>query len=162
MIVIGIGTGLRRAELLALRWRDIDREGEMLYVRNRDGFTTKSGDERPVPLAGDALERLRQMREGRQPDPSDPVFITLKDVPPKPDRVSKRFKFFVEKAKLPDRDRISFHSLRHSTASWLAMKGIPMRVIQSILGHSTIQVTERYSHLSPDMLGKAMDAAFGS
>jgi site-specific recombinase XerD len=89
------------------------------------------------------------------------VFITSKEVPPKPDRVSKRFAVFVEKAKLPDRDRISFHNLRHSTASWLVASGVPMRVVQEVLGHSTIQVTQRYSHVSPDMLGKAMDAAFG-
>ena len=76
--------------------------------------------------------------------------------------MSKRFKFYVRKAKLPERERLSFHNLRHTTGSWLAMQGVPMRVIQQILGHSTIQVTERYSHLSLEVLVKAMDETFGS
>ncbi len=76
--------------------------------------------------------------------------------------MSKRFKFYVRKAKLPERERLSFHNLRHTTGSWLAMQGVPMRVVQQILGHCTIQVTERYSHLSPEVLVKAMDETFGS
>lgn len=90
-----------------------------------------------------------------------PVFLDGRDLPPKPSRMSKRFKFYVRKAKLPERERLSFHNLRHTTGSWLAMQGVPMRVIQQILGHSTIQVTERYSHLSPEVLVKAMEETFG-
>jgi len=161
MIVIGVGTGLRRAELLNLRWGDIDLADGMLYVRNREGFTTKSGHERPVPLRGRALDRLRAMHQRSAPRPDTPVFLDGRDLPPKPDRVSKRFKFYVRKAKLPERERLSFHNLRHTTGSWLAMQGVPMRVIQQILGHSTIQVTERYSHLSPEVLGKAVEETFG-
>jgi integrase len=162
MIVVGVGTGLRRAELLNLRWADIDLDDGMLYVRNRNSFTTKSGHERPVPLRGDALERLRQMRDRAGSTSDTPVFLDSRDLPPKPDRVSKRFKFYVRKAKLPERERLSFHNLRHTTGSWLAMQGVPMRIIQQILGHSTIQVTERYSHLSPEVLGKAMEETFGN
>ena len=131
-------------------------------VRNRNGFTTKNGQERTVPLRGDALDTLQQMHEARTPLDNEPVFVDADDNPPKPDRVSKRFKFYVRKAKLSDRKKLSFHSCRHTTGSWLSMQGVPLRVISEILGHSNTQVTEMYSHLSPDVMDRAMEETFGS
>lgn len=160
MIHVGVGTGLRRGELLNLRWGDVDLEDEMLYVRNRADFTTKNHSEHAVPLRGDALRVLREMQEARTDNLDGPVFTDKNGKPLKEDRVSKRFKFFVCKAKLDGRERISFHTLRHTTASWLAMQGISMRVIQKILGHSSVQVTERYSHLSPEVMGDALEQTF--
>jgi len=168
MIRVAVGTGLRRGELLNLRWGDVDLESGRLVVRNRDGFTAKNGRERTVPLRGDALETLRAMKEER-PNQSeigtldnDPVFVDANDEVPKPDRVSKRFKFFVRKAGLSDQEELSFHSCRHTTGSWLSMQGVPLRVISEILGHSSTQVTEKYSHLSPDVMDRAMEETFGS
>lgn len=161
MIRVAVGTGLRRGELLNLRWTDIDLEKETLMVRHREGFTAKNGRERVVPLRGDALETLQSMYEERQPTPGDPVFVVEDDEQPKPDRVSKRFKFYVRKAKLEDREDLSFHSCRHTTGSWLSMQGVPMRVISEILGHSNTQVTEIYSHLQPEVMERAMDETFG-
>jgi integrase len=161
MIRVAVGTGLRRGELLNLRWGDVDLESGRLVVRNRDGFTTKNGHERTVPLRGDALETLRAMEEKRSPLDNEPVFVDANDDVPKPDRVSKRFKFYVRKAKLADREQLSFHSCRHTTGSWLSMQGVPLRVISEILGHSNTQVTEMYSHLSPDVMDRAMEETFG-
>jgi site-specific recombinase XerD len=81
---------------------------------------------------------------------------------PQPDRVSKRFKFYVRKARLSDREELSFHSCRHTTGSRLSMQGVPLRVISEILGHSNTQVTEMYSHLSPEVMDRAMEETFGS
>ena len=161
MIRVAVGTGLRRGELLNLRWGDIDLEAGRLVVRNRDGFTSKSGNERTVPLAGDALGTLRKMHEERSPLVNEPVFMDGNDDVPKPDRVSKRFKFYVRKAKIKNREDLSFHSCRHTTGSWLSMQGVPLRVISEILGHSSTQVTEMYSHLSPDVMDRAMKETFG-
>jgi integrase len=80
---------------------------------------------------------------------------------PKPDRVSKRFKFYVRKAGLSDREELSFHSCRHTTGSWLSMQDVARRVISEILGNSSTQVTEKYSHLNPDVMERAMDETFG-
>jgi len=161
MIRVAVGTGLRRGELLNLQWGDVDLESGRLVVRNRDGFTAKNGRERTVPLRGDALETLRAMKEERPSLDNDPVFVDASGDVPKPDRVSKRFKFYVRKAGLSDRDNLSFHSCRHTTGSWLSMQGVPLRVISEILGHSNTQVTEMYSHLSPDVMDRAMDETFG-
>lgn len=161
MIRVAVGTGPRRGELLNLQWGDVDLETGRLVVRNRDGFTAKNGSERTVPLRGDALEALRAMYEARTPLDNEPVFVDADDEPLKPDRVSKRFKFYVRKAKLADAEELSFHSCRHTTGSWLSMQGVPLRVISEILGHSSTQVTEMYSHLQADVMERAMDETFG-
>ena len=101
------------------------------------------------------------MKEERSSLDNDPVFVDANDDVPKPDRVSKRFTFYVRKAKLSNREELSFHSCRHTTGSWLSMQGVPLRVISEILGHSNTQVTEMYSHLSPDVMERAMDETFG-
>ena len=160
LIRVAVGTGLRRGELLNLRWGDVDVDGRQLLVRHREGFTTKNHRERVVPLAGDALEMLRSMKDERRPLDDKPVFVDGEGDPPKPSRVTKRFKFYVRKAKLDDREDLCLHSTRHTTASWLSMQGVPLRTIAEILGHSSTQVTERYSHLQPEVMRRAMDETF--
>ena len=162
MIQVAVNTGLRRGELLNLRWTDIDLDGGELLVRHREDFTAKNGKERVVPLAGDAVDVLQSMYEARQPMPEDRVFLDADDEPPKPDRVTKRFKLYVRRAELDEAEELSFHSCRHTTGSWLTMKGVPLRVISEILGHSSTSVTEKYSHLRPDVMKDAMEDTFGN
>ena len=69
------------------------------------------------------------------------MFIGRDRKPVKPDRATKCFKTMVRKAELDE--RAHFHRLRHTTVAWLSMKGVPMRIIQAIMGHSTVRVTER-------------------
>jgi integrase len=159
IIRVAVATGLRRGELLNLRWRDVDFQERAVHVRNRDGFKTKGGSERRVPLRGDALDALREMHAASDPLPTDRVFTDRKGKPVRPGRVSRRFKAMARLAKLDE--RIHFHSLRHTCASWLAMQGVPMRVIQEVMGHSTVSVTEMYSHLAPETLEQAMEETFG-
>jgi integrase len=162
MIQVGVSTGLRRSALCRLRWADVDLNHQLLTVRNRGEEKTKSGHERSVPLRGDAFDLLARMkREQEGGGLNARVFSDSEGRAIRPDRASHRFKFFARKAKLKDRERLSFHSLRHTTASWLAMQGVPMRVIQGILGHSTVNMTERYSHLAPEVMEKAMEETFG-
>lgn len=162
MIRVGLCTGLRRGELLALRWRDVDLEHGFLTVANRGTFKTKSGSERRLPVVGDAFEVLQRRYVARLESEAvadGPVFTDGCGLSIKPDRASRRLKKFLRLAKL-DED-LHFHSLRHTCASWLAMRGVPLRTIQAILGHSSITVTERYSHLSPEVMVKAMQETFG-
>ena len=159
MIVVGVCTGLRRAELARLRWTDVNLEAGLLTVRSRGGAQTKSGHERQLPIAPDALYVLRRLRAARTDELDGPVFTDRTGLPVRLNRISQRFKDMIRVAKLDD--RLHFHSLRHTCGSWLAMKGVPMRVIQGILGHSTLSVTERYSHLQPEVMQKAIQEAFG-
>lgn len=75
-------------------------------------------------------------------------------------RVTKVFKRMVRLARLDD--RLRFHDTRHTCGSWLAMNGVPLRVIQALLGHQSITTTEMYSHLMPEMISAAIDATFGN
>ena len=161
LVLVAVGTGLRRGELLNLRWADVNLDAGRLVVRNRDGFTSKNGRERLVPVVGRALESLREMYGARDPLDAAPVFVDGDGKPLKPDRVSRRFKFYVRKAKLPEADRLSFHSCRHTCGSWLSIQGVPLRTISEILGHSSTSVTEVYSHLQPDVMERAMNETFG-
>jgi integrase len=156
MIRVAVATGLRRGELVALQWEDVDFESRRLHTRHRGDFRTKGNRERLVPFRGGAEEALVKMRPG--PDASGPVFTDRDGEPIRAGRVTTRFKDMARKADLDE--RIHFHSLRHTTASWLAMKGVPMHLIQEILGHSDQSVTEKYSHLAPETLDAAMEETF--
>jgi integrase len=156
MIPVAVCTGLRRGELVALQWEDVDLVGRSLHVRHRGDFRTKGNAERRIPLRGDAEHVLAQMHE---PVISGHVFTDRNGKPIRLDRVTKRFKDMAREAELDE--RIHFHSLRHTTGSWLSMRGVPMRHIQAILGHSSTSVTEMYSHLAPETLDRAMEETFG-
>jgi site-specific recombinase XerD len=58
------------------------------------------------------------------------------------------------------REKVVFHTLRHTFCSWLAMEGVPLHVIKELAGHKTIQMTERYAHLMPDIRKKAVEKIF--
>jgi len=160
IIQVAVCTGLRRSDLVNLRWRDVDLGQQFLTARNQEEHTTKSGHEHRVPLRSSALDVLRRRNRERADSLDGPVFTDRSGHPIKPGRVTKRFKHFVRKAKLREREELHFHSLRHTCGAWLASAGVPLRVIQEILGHSTVNVTEIYSHLQPDVMGDAMEQAF--
>jgi len=84
-----MAAGLCRRELPNRQWGDLDVDAGRLVVRNRDGFTAKNGNERTVPLRGDALEVLQEMQEARTPSrtPSGPVFVDADGDVLKPDRL---------------------------------------------------------------------------
>jgi len=69
--------------------------------------------------------------------------------------ISKKFKSYVIKSKInPD---LTFHSLRHTFASWLVQRGVSIHKVSKLLGHSDIKVTEIYTHLKPDNLRNAVE-----
>lgn len=163
VILFAVNTGLRRSEICALRWDAVNldqAEREFVVVRPDGEFVTKNQKDRVVPLAGDALEVVKRLNEQRRnEDERDFVFLMPKETPMKPGYLTKRFKFYVRLAKLSE--QFHFHSLRHTTASWLVMRGVPMRIVQLILGHGSIRETERYSHLAPEVMHHAMQEALG-
>jgi integrase len=156
LVRFAVCTGLRRGELVNLRWADLDLDSRMLTVRNRGDFKTKSGHERRVPLVSDALEVVER-RAAEELDDGF-VFTGASGDGLDPEYVSRRFRHFRKLAKLPD--GVHFHTLRHTAASWLVMRGVPLPIVQSILGHSDIAVTQRYAHLAPAVVRNEMERAF--
>lgn len=153
-------TGLRLGEICNLRWKHIDLESQRLTVANTADKATKSGRERSVPLTGRALAVIKDLQEASQCRPDHVVFSTGENRPLDPGYVSKQFRRYRKQAELDS--TVCFHSLRHTCASWLVMRGVSLYVVKEILGHSSIEVTQRYAHLAPDTMHAEMARAFGS
>jgi integrase len=140
---------MRYGEIAALRWDHIDFEtGLIVVMESGSRLTTKSGKNRRLPMTPE-VKAMLQSRGTK----FDRVFRNQQDkIPNRPDSTFKRT---VDKLGFNDgivdrRQRVVFHTLRHTFASWLAIRGVPLITIRDLLGHSTISMTERYSHLAPD------------
>lgn len=148
-IILGVQTGMRRGELNKLRWDRVDLEQGLINLRSED---TKAGKPRSIPINQEARKALERRKvQGGSPyvfPGTKPPYEYLAD--PK-----KSFQSACKRAELED---VTPHILRHTTASWMAMAGVPMLEIQKILGHSSMQVTMRYAHLAPSHLRSAVDA----
>ena len=141
-------TGMRRGELLALRWLDVDLPNRRLYLRE-----TKNGSLRVLVLNELAVQVLASLPQ------ESPGGAVLTGVDPQRLSVYTRRIF----AKLGIHDA-SFHSLRHTAASWLVMQGVDLYAVGKLLGHKTPRMTQRYAHLSPQYMAEAvgrLDAVFG-
>jgi len=141
-------TGVRRGELLSLRWIDVDQEKRLLYLHE-----TKNGALRVLPIPDAALTVLHSLPQGA---PTDKVFA---GVDPANLSVTTRRIF-----KNLGIEGASFHSLRHTAASWLVMEGVDLYAVGQILGHKTPRMTQRYAHLSPSYMAAAvgkMDGIMG-
>lgn len=140
-------TGMRRGELLKLMWSDVDLTGRRIYLRE-----TKNGTLRVLPLNDLALGVLQSLPGGEASD------VVLQGVDPQKLSVYTRRLFASLKIQ-----GASFHSLRHTAGSWLAMSGAGLYEVGQFLGHKTPRMTQRYAHLSPDYMAKTasrLDGAF--
>lgn len=122
-------------------------------MRNKPqiGFRIKNFQERHIPLTDAALEVLIDLKRKQQPN-SD--FVFHKPDGSKWESVHVSFNGAVKasgiKSEYPE--RVTIHTLRHTFGSHLVMMGVPMRVIQQLMGHRNLTTTERYAHLSPETL----------
>lgn len=155
-----IDTGARLAEATGLTWQDVDTERKPRgLVRFID---TKSGKPRSVPLT-DRVQALLKRLHGEKPGDEEHVFLIRvnRDGRWKSEQKAKPFynphgswKTAVKKA---DLEGLNLHDLRHTFASRLVMRGVPILSVSKLLGHASIQMTMRYAHLAPD----EFDAAIG-
>jgi integrase len=147
IIVFAVLTGMRRGEILNLRWEDVDLPRKVIRIHSRADFKTKQGRQRVVPMS-EGVYHLLSARYARTM--SEYVF-TLNARKVMEDWVSRKFKTCVRKAGL-ENTKLHFHSLRHTFASWLVQDGVSLYEVQKLLGHSSIAVTQVYSHLQPEQL----------
>lgn len=152
MILVGCRTGLRLGELLALRWVDVDLEGGRLVVRRAVSRgivgTPKNGQTREVGLSKQAAGALRDHpRRG-------PLVFSATDGSMLTKGATKWPLWSAAKAAAIR--RIGWHVLRHTFASHLVMRGAPIKTVQELMGHSTIEMTMRYAHMSPDARREAV------
>jgi len=149
--LISIHCGLRAGEIHSLLWSQVDIEHGIFSVLD------SKGQDRSVYMTSAVKELFNFKIRG---NPSDLVYPGKNGK--KSSQVSKVFKDVADEffnKDITDRRQImTFHNCRHTCASWMVMAGISLYVVQKVLGHSTIQVTERYSHLAPDQLQLAANA----
>jgi len=175
LYVLAITTGLRRGELLGLRWDDADLDRGTLRVGRslvREGgryvvgeTKTKRGRRRvnltPRTVAALKAHRKRQLeqrvRVGSLYEDHGLIFASENGTPLNPENLVKRsFKPLLTRADLPE---IRFHDLRHTCATLLLSRGVHPKIVQELLGHATIAMTlDTYSHYLPSMGDQASDA----
>ena len=179
LFTLALATGMRRGELIALKWQDINfKTGTLQVVRVLTRVPTKmpkrehvymeaepktQKSRRNVLIAPFALEALKEhrvrqleakLKAGASWQEHDYVFCTLHGTHLGPNHVVEEFKLLLKQAGLPD---IRFHDLRHSAASLLLSLEVHPKVVQELLGHTQIGITmDVYSHLLPGMQKDAM------
>ena len=155
MVVLALNTGLRLGELLALKWDAVDLKAGRLHVREAVARgivgTPKSGRAREVPLNETALAILKEHRHLRGPlvfCNDDGAMLTKNEAKGPLRRARVRAGITA----------LGWHDLRHTFAPHLTMRGVPLKAVQELLGHATIDMTMRYAHLSPDVTRDAVRA----
>ena len=144
-------TGLRRGEIVNLRWTQVDLERRLLNIQSAGNFKTKKGKRRTVPLHSCAVMILK-----KKLGESDEFVFTLNGKKLYEDWITRLFKRYVRKGNVKDK-RIHFHSLRHSFASWLVQHGSSLYEVQKLLGHSSSVTTQVYSHLLADQMHETVE-----
>lgn len=149
--LVSLQCGLRAGEIFSLTWRDLDLERGILTLWNTQNTRT-----RQAFMTGEVKAMLAEKEHGGD---NDLVF---------PDRdggkrtvISKTFNRTVSELGLNNgvtdrRQKVVFHSLRHSYASWLVERGVDLFTVKELMGHSTLSMTERYSHLGNGTLQRAV------
>lgn len=164
--------GLRRGEIVALRWRDVDFANSTVAIRESAEQVgtlvrykeTKSGKSRSVALSSTVLEELKrhrlaqaeeQLKIGIRPDENSFIIAQVDGSPLKPVSLTHEWTRLLAKTSLP---RIRFHDLRHSHATQLLAAGVHPKIASERLGHSTIGITlDLYSHVMPGMQANAAE-----
>jgi len=157
MALLSLLAGLRFGEIANLTWADVGLKGRILLIRDAKAGT------RHAFLTEQLVEMFKKRKQGK---PSELVFKKreeneLKDGNKVP-RISPTFSRAVDDLKLNDgiddpRLKVTFHSLRHTFASWLVEEGIDLYAVQKALGHKTNIMTQRYAHISDSRLRFAAD-----
>ncbi len=154
VVVFAFYTGMRLNEIVNLRWKNVDLNKRIITVGD-DKFLTKGRNQRFIPICDEALSIFEKKKSKKiVPIRNEFVFCKSNGVRFTGDYISKIFKLACKAANLDN--AIHFHSLRHSFASNLVQKGVPLYTIKELLGHSSISTTEIYSHLNIDSLREAI------
>ncbi len=142
VVTLALHTGMRKGEIQQLQWNDVDFQKRQLVVA-----ISKSGFKRHIPLNDSAMGAL--MAQPKQSNSS----LVFPNEEGKTYDFRKAFETALTNAKITD---FHFHDLRHTFASHLVMSGVTLFAVKGLLGHRTTEMTQRYSHLSPDFQAKAV------
>lgn len=149
-IRLALNTGCRKNELLKLSWDRVDLKAN--YIR-LEGENTKNGKRRAVPLNEEARQALLNRARFRAEHCPDSSWVFSHKNGERVQFMQNGFHAACGRAGIAD---FRVHDLRHTCASWLVSAGVPLPEVRDLLGHSSIEMTERYAHLAPENLKSAV------
>lgn len=148
VVLLAISTGMRKGEIMGMRWQDIHTSHEQKFTRVHL-TKTKNDKARSVLITSPALELIEERRllevERKQVKTATGLIFPSAQNPDQPVDLRKSWASALKVAGI---EEFRFHDLRHTTASYLAMDGASLLSISKVLGHQTTKMTERYSHLA--------------
>ena len=145
IVITALNTGCRKGEILSLKWDNVDLKHGFILLD-----ITKNGDRREIPI-NDTLRHTLQGLTRRLDIP----YVFHDAITGKPYQDVKRsFNTALRKAGIKD---FHFHDLRHTFASHLVMAGVDITTVSRLLGHKSLTMTLRYSHLAPEHLSNAVN-----
>lgn len=149
-IILALHTGCRKQELLGLEWRRVDLQARLIFLESHH---TKSRKRRSIPLNRMAREAIvNRMRFRVQHCPASPwVFCDKKG-----NRIQDVKRSFATACRRAGIEDFRIHDLRHTCAAWLVSAGVPIAEVRDLLGHTSIEMTERYAHLAPENIREAV------
>ncbi len=150
-IQLALNTGCRRGELLGLEWDRVDLDENRFYL---EAIHTKTAKRRSIPLNQNARDALLGRARFRAENCPDSAWVFAhKDGR----QISSLKKSFVSACKKAGITNFRIHDMRHTCAAWLVSAGVPLSEIRDLLGHATVQMTEKYAHLAPENVRKAVE-----
>ena len=149
-----LNTGMRRAELENLEWADIDFKRRKIKIRRKDFWHPKTGA-REIPMNQTVYDLLKSLKQKNHKSLKSSFVFPHADGGKMKEKLRRQLIRIAQKAKIEGLTKL--HSLRHTYASHLVMKGVDLPTVQKLMGHSDIQTTMIYSHLAPDHLADAVE-----
>ena len=151
IVILAFNTAARKSEIMKLEWERIELDKDLGFNASIRLYNTKNGKPRGIQLNKQAIAALVSV----EPDPARRVDLVFKGSDGKHwGAIRTAFEAAVKRAAIPN---FRFHGLRHTAASWLAMRGRPLVEIKEVLGHSSIAMTMSYAHLSPAHLRSCVE-----
>ncbi len=146
-----LNTGMRLGELLHLTWNDVNLKQKKIHIVSKKFWNPKTG-ERTIPMNEEMTTLLKELKSKS----NGSMFVFPgKNGERLKIKLRERFMIVTKNCGFPDVTKI--HSLRHTFASHLVMKGVDLPTVKNLMGHSDIQTTMIYAHLAPDHLADAVE-----
>jgi integrase len=153
MAFLSLNTGMRFGEIANLTWQDIDFDNGIIYIKDPKNRTGR------VAYMTEGVKELLLNKKKNSNSNNNFIFYTQdnnkkKSIPGSFDRAVQRLG--LNNGITDPRDKVVFHTLRHTFASWLVQAGTPLYTVKELLGHKSIAMTERYSHLAENTMREAI------
>ena len=149
LVLLAMTTGMRKSELMNLRWSDIDFTRSVAMLA-----TTKNGEPRHCPIPSIALNEFKLIRQV-----GDGLVFPSEKIPTKPFEFRKHWDKAINVAGIKG---FRFHDLRHTAASYMVMNGMSLYETATVLGHKDTQTTTRYAHLSTEHVSRLTESAMSA